>query len=73
MQLIYFTVVIFFSVIGDVHAYVGPGLGLGAIGAFVGVVISVFLAIVGFIWYPIRRMLKKRKMKNDHLEDKINS
>lgn len=43
------------------HAYVGPGLGLGAIAVVLGVIGSVFLAIFAVFWYPIKRMLKKRK------------
>ncbi len=39
------------------HAYIGPGLGLGAIGAVLGIVLSVFLAIVAIFWYPLKRML----------------
>lgn len=38
-------------------AYVGPGLGLGAIGAILGVVFSVLLAIFAIFWYPIKRWL----------------
>ena len=43
------------------HAYVGPGLGLGVIGAIFGAVLTVLLAIFGVFWYPIKRMLKKKK------------
>ena len=42
-------------------AYVGPGLGLGAIGALLGGALAVLLAIVGLIWYPMKRLLKKNK------------
>lgn len=42
-------------------AYVGPGLGMGAIAAFFGAVLAVLLAIVGVVWYPIKRLLGKRK------------
>lgn len=42
-------------------AYVGPGLGLGAIAAFLGAVLAVLLAIVGLVWYPVKRLLRKRK------------
>jgi hypothetical protein len=38
-------------------AYVGPGSGLSAIGAAFALVAGVFLAILGFIWYPIKRLL----------------
>ena len=42
-------------------AYVGPGLGLSAIGAVVGLVAAFVLAVVGFIWYPIRRFRRGRR------------
>lgn len=42
-------------------AYVGPGLGLATIGAIIGGLAAVVLAIVGVFWYPIRSMMKKRK------------
>lgn len=45
-------------------AYVGPGAGLSAIGTFFALLAAVFLAIVGFVWYPVKRMLKKRRNKN---------
>lgn len=47
-------------------AYVGPGLGLGAIGAILGVGLSVLLAIFAVAWYPVKRLLgldKKAKVK----------
>lgn len=43
------------------HAYIGPGLGLGTIAVVLGVIGSVFLAVFAVLWYPIKRMLKKKK------------
>ena len=43
------------------HAYVGPGAGLTAIGSLLAVGAAVLLVIVGFIWYPIRRLMRSRK------------
>lgn len=43
------------------QAYIGPGVGVGAITAALGVVASVLLALFAVIYYPIKRMLKKRK------------
>jgi hypothetical protein len=40
-------------------AYVGPGAGLSAIGAFLALILGVILAFVGFIWYPVKRFLRK--------------
>lgn len=43
------------------QAYIGPGVGAGAIGAVIGVIGSIFLAIFAVLWYPIKRMLKGKK------------
>ena len=39
-------------------AYVGPGAGLSAIGVFLAIVASFIVAIFGFLWYPIKRLLR---------------
>ena len=44
-----------------VNAYVGPGLGAGAIGVALGIIGSVFIALFALIYYPIKRFLKKWK------------
>ena len=46
---------------GAALAYIGPGVGAGALAAVMGVVGSIFLAIVGILYYPIKRMLKRKK------------
>jgi membrane protein implicated in regulation of membrane protease activity len=46
---------------GAALAYIGPGVGAGALAAVVGVVGSILLAIVGILYYPIKRMLKRKK------------
>ena len=46
---------------GAALAYVGPGAGLTAIGTLLGLLAVVALAIVGFVWYPVKRMMRKRK------------
>lgn len=43
------------------HAYVGPGAGMGAIAVTIAVLLGLLLLVVGFLWYPLKRMLKKRK------------
>lgn len=42
-------------------AYIGPGAGISAIGAALALLAAVFFAIVGFVWYPVKRMMRKRK------------
>lgn len=41
-------------------AYVGPGAGLSAIGTLFALVSAVFLGIVGFVWYPVKRLLRRK-------------
>ncbi|WP_208454439.1 hypothetical protein [Jannaschia marina] len=45
------------------HAYVGPGAGLTAIGTMIALLAALVLALVGFVWYPIKRMRRARKEK----------
>lgn len=45
-------------------AYVGPGAGLTAIGTILALLGAVFFAIVGFVWYPVKRMMKKNAAKD---------
>lgn len=42
-------------------AYIGPGAGLSAIGSVLALVGAVLLMILGFVWYPVKRMLARRK------------
>jgi len=41
------------------HAYLGPGLGLGAIGVVFGILFSVLLGLLGLFWYPLKRLFGK--------------
>lgn len=41
-------------------AYVGPGLGQSAVGALVALLAAVVFALVGFVWYPVQRLLQRR-------------
>jgi hypothetical protein len=54
------------------HAYVGPGVGAGTIAVVLGILSTIFLAFVGIVWYPIKRLIKGRKaakaQKNAHAE-----
>lgn len=53
----------------EAQAYVGPGLGLGALGAIAGVIFSILLAIMAVFWYPIKRMFGLGKKKPTANED----
>lgn len=52
------------------QAYTGPGLGLGVIGAILGVVFSLLLAMLAVFWYPLKRALKIGQ-RSPEAEDEI--
>ncbi|MCA8882249.1 MAG: hypothetical protein KDA50_00615 [Rhodobacteraceae bacterium] len=73
MNLSKLTVYLFFilaaaSVPVPAMAYIGPGAGLSAIGTAIAVVGAFFLLIVGFIWYPVKRLLRGKKTTSTKLE-----
>ncbi|MEX2150326.1 MAG: hypothetical protein WD793_08915 [Steroidobacteraceae bacterium] len=43
------------------EAYVGPGAGITLIGAVIGLVSAIFLALFAVLRWPIRRYLARRK------------
>jgi nitrate reductase gamma subunit len=45
---------------GAAEAYMGPGSGLAAIGALLSLIGAAVMALVGFIWFPIRRLFKRK-------------
>jgi len=46
---------------GESIAYVGPGLGSGTIAAILGIFVAIFLALIAVLYYPIKRIFKKKK------------
>ena len=41
------------------EAYIGPGVGLGAIALVAGMIGSIVLWFTAILWYPFRRMLHR--------------
>ena len=41
-----------------VMAYIGPGAGLGSLGALLGILGALLLLVIGFVWYPSRRLAR---------------
>ena len=44
----------------EAQAYIGPGAGLSAVGAVIAVAAAMILAVVGFVWYPVKRLMRRR-------------
>lgn len=41
------------------QAYLGPGSGLTALGSIIALLGVIGLGILGFLWYPVKRLLGK--------------
>ena len=50
-----------FAVSSPVAAYVGPGAGLSALGSLFALLAAIVVAIFGFLWYPIKRLIGRRR------------
>ena len=44
-------------------AYIGPGTGISAIGTFLALLVGIVVALLGFLWYPLKRLLGKKKLQ----------
>ena len=59
MILILLIIIILLS--NSAYAYIGPGLGGGTIVAVIGIVVAIFAAFFGILWFPIKRFVQKRR------------
>lgn len=50
---------LFASTAGAAEAYIGPGLGAGVIATVLGILASIFLALVAIVWYPLKRLHRR--------------
>jgi hypothetical protein len=49
-------------------AYVGPGAGLGVLGALLAVLTAVLATVVGLVVWPLRMAMRRRKGKTSAAE-----
>jgi hypothetical protein len=45
------------------YAYIGPGLGAGALATILGVLLAIVMLVVGIVWYPLKRLIRSLKSK----------
>ena len=45
------------------NAYIGPGMAGGVLASIIGLIVAIFMIIIGIIYYPIKRSLKKERKK----------
>jgi len=48
----------------EAWAYIGPGAGLSAIGSILAFLGAVILLIIGFFWYPVKKLIKRVRKRN---------
>lgn len=54
------------------YAYIGPGMGGGAIAVIIGFFAAILLGLWGVLYYPIKRALKNKKDKKTLLKEPEN-
>ena len=65
------TTLFFLFITNSSHAYLGPGVGGGVVVATIGVIVAIFAALFGLIWFPVKRLLKKRKERKENQQNKV--
>ena len=61
--------IIFCLIATSSFAYLGPGVGGGVIAATLSIIVAIFAALFGLIWFPVKRLLKKRKENQQNKVD----
>ena len=69
-KLIY-SAVLFCLIVTPSFAYLGPGVGGGVIAATFGIIIAILAALFGLIWFPLKKLFKKRKEKKNQQQNKV--
>ena len=62
-------IIFLFSLPKIIFGYIGPGTGLTAIGTLVACVVGIIVTVIGFLWYPIKRILGRGAQPDDQLTE----
>ena len=71
MHKLIFSSTIFCLITTSSFAYLGPGVGSGILVATIGIIVAIFAGLFGLIWFPIKRLFKKRKQRKNKQKNKI--
>lgn len=44
-------------------AYIGPGLGAGAVTVVLGIVAGLLMLLIGIVWYPLKKLIRRFRSK----------
>lgn len=50
-------------------AYVGPGAGISAFGSLIALIAVILIAIIGFIYFPLKRLFGKKRLQQADFDD----
>ena len=67
MYKLIFIIFLFLFKLSPAYAYLGPGIGGGVIVATLGIIVAIFAALFGLIWFPLKRLFKKKEKKENQL------
>lgn len=56
------------AISGQALAYIGPGAGISVVGSLLSILATFFVAIGAILFWPIRKMLKRRKARREAQE-----
>ena len=59
------------SSINFAHAYLGPGVGFGILAETLGIIVAIFAALFGILWYPIKKLIKKKKERENDINKSL--
>jgi len=45
------------------QAYIGPGMGAGALAVIFGILGAIILGLFAILWYPLKRLFSKNRKK----------
>ena len=65
-----FLIFITFFYYSNAYAYIGPGMGLGAIITILGTIGVLILSIFAIIYYPLKKLFKKFQNKKKNINQK---
>jgi membrane protein implicated in regulation of membrane protease activity len=54
---------------GQALAYIGPGAGISVVGSLLSILATFFVAIGAILFWPIRKLLKRRKARRETTAD----
>ena len=51
-------------------AYIGPGLGVGAIAAIIGIFVAICVTVFSIIYFPVKKVIRKLKERQNDQQKK---